>query len=226
MISLASLLLALGSATTPMHALAPLDTTPLYAKPLAADAADSTASDSVALHTEMPVSVMLAPTLLRERLESADTVHKRQRAVVMSDAAILRLRIHRYASYTVIPLFALQSIAGNQLLQADNGGVERPAWASGAHSFGAAAIGTVFTVNTITGLWSLWDSRGNDQGRALRWVHSALMLASDAGFTWTGIKLADDAKRSSSSRDQHRNLAYASIGTALVGYGIMFFGNR
>jgi hypothetical protein len=170
--------------------------------------------------------VLLAPTLLSERLASADTVHTRRRAVVMSDAALLRLRIHRYASYTVIPLFALQSIAGNQLLQADNGGVERPGWAKGAHSFGAAAIGTVFAVNTITGVWALYDARANDQGRALRWAHSILMLASDAGFTWTGIKLADDAKRSSSSRDQHRNWAYASMGTALVGYGIMFFGNR
>jgi hypothetical protein len=38
--------------------------------------------------------------------------------------------------------------------------------------------------------------------------------------------LADEAKRSPSDRDHHRNWAYASIGTALVGYGIMFFGNR
>jgi hypothetical protein len=151
---------------------------------------------------------------------------RRRKAVVLSDAAILRLRIHRYASYTVIPLFALQSIAGNQLLQADNGGEERPGWAKSAHSFGAAAIGTVFTVNTVTGIWGLYDERANDQNRALRWAHSILMLASDAGFTYTGIKLADEAKRSPSDRDRHRNFAYASIGTALVGYGIMFFGNR
>ena len=229
MISLASCLLALVSATTTHARPRAARYHAAYATPLAADAAaiDSTASDSVGLTAAvMPASVMLAPTLLGERLASADTVHKRRRAVVMSDAAILRLRIHRYASYTVIPLFALQSIAGNQLLQADNGGVERPGWAKGAHSFGAAAIGTVFAVNTITGVWALYDARANDQGRALRWAHSILMLASDAGFTWTGIKLADDAKRSSSSRDQHRNVAYASIGTALVGYGIMFFGNR
>jgi hypothetical protein len=172
------------------------------------------------------VSVLLAPSLLSARPTDADTVHKRRRAVVMSDAALLRLRIHRYASYTVIPLFALQSIAGNQLLQADNGGQERPGWAKSAHSFGAAAIGTVFTVNTVTGIWGLYDERANDQNRALRWAHSILMLASDAGFTYTGIKLADEAKRSPEDRDRHRNWAYASIGTALVGYGIMFFGNR
>lgn len=224
MISLASFLLALGAAaTTPARA--PLDTMRLPAAD--APVADSTGSDSVVAQAVSRASVMFAPTLLGERLASEDTtVHKRRRAVVMSDAALLRLRIHRYASYTVIPLFALQAIAGNQLLQADNGGVERPGWAQGAHSFGAAAIGTVFAVNTITGVWSLYDQRANTDGRTRRWVHSILMLASDAGFTYTGIKLADDAKRSSSSRDQHRNWAYASIGTALVGYGIMFFGNR
>ncbi|HMC54699.1 MAG: hypothetical protein DMD35_10110 [Gemmatimonadetes bacterium] len=228
MISLASFLFALSIATGGAHVLAPADTTSLDTKPLVAEfvLSDSTASDSVVAHPVAPVSVMLAPSLLSERLADADTVHRRRRAVVLSDAALLRLRIHRYASYTVIPLFALQAIAGNQLLQADNGGEERPGWAKSAHSFGAAAIGTVFTVNTVTGVWGLYDERANDQNRALRWAHSILMLASDAGFTYTGIKLADDAKRSSSDRDLHRNWAYASIGTALVGYGIMFFGNR
>lgn len=228
MISLASCLLAIATAATAPHALVPLDTTPPNATPPAAGAAtDSTAPDSVVSQAVSPASVMFAPTLLGERLAGEDTVvHKRRRAVVMSDAAILRLRIHRYASYTVIPLFALQAIAGNQLLQADNGGVERPGWAKSAHSFGAGAIGTVFAVNTITGVWALYDARQNDQNRALRWAHSILMLASDAGFTYTGITLAHDAKRSSSSRNQHRDWAYASMGTALVGYGIMFFGNR
>ena len=229
MISLASCLLALVAATSTTPVLAPIDTTPPYARPLAADtaAADTTAVDTVAARAAAPASVMFAPTLLSEHLAGADTVvRKRRKAVVLSDAALLRLRIHRYASYTVIPLFALQSIAGNQLLQADNGGVERPGWAKSAHSCGAAARGTVFTVNTITGVWALYDQRENDEGKVRRWAHTILMLASDAGFTWTGIKLADDAKESSSSRDQHRNLAFASMGTALVGYGIMFFGNR
>lgn len=228
MISLASFLLALGTAASTTRALAPLDTAPFHAKPLAQDIApaDSTAPDSAVMPVVVPASVLLAPTLLGEPLAGADTVRKRRRAVVLSDAAILRLRIHRYASYTVIPLFALQSIAGNQLLQADNGGQERPGWAKSAHSFGAAALGTVFTVNTITGVWALYDQRENDEGKVRRWAHTILMLASDAGFTYTGIKLADEAKDSSSNRDTHRNWAYASMGTALVGYGIMFFGNR
>ena len=231
MISLAALLLTLGSAapSTPASApsSAPFDTAALHASlpMIETPTADSTDVDTPRPGTAT-ASVLFAPSLLRERLSEPDTVRRRRRAVEMSDAAVLRLRIHRYAAYTVIPLFALQSIAGNQLLQADNGGEPRPGWAKSTHSFGAAALGTVFTVNTVTGLWALYDSRANEEGRARRWVHTILMLASDAGFTYTGIKLASDAKNSSSSRDQHRNLAYASMGTALVGYGIMFFGNR
>ena len=228
MISLAACPLALGSAASTPHVLTIPDT--IAWRPTLTEtktpAPDAALADSAAPDAAAPASVLFAPPLLNAHLASADTARRRRRAVEMSDAALLRLRIHRYASYTVIPLFALQSIAGNQLVQADNGGVERPAWAKSTHGFGAAALGTVFTVNTITGLWALYDARTNEEGRARRWAHSLLMLASDAGFTYTGIKLSDDAKHSSSRRDQHRNLAYASMGTALVGYGIMFFGNR
>jgi hypothetical protein len=157
---------------------------------------------------------------------SDTTRHRRPRAVELSDAAIMRLRIHRYLAYTTIPLFAVQAIAGNQLYQADKNGEPRPDWAENTHKIGAATVATVFGVNTITGVWALWDQRANPEGRTRRWVHSLLMLASDGGFAWSGIKLSQDAKNSQSSRNQHKNVAYASMGTALVSYGIMFFGNR
>jgi hypothetical protein len=232
MISLAAFLLVLGNSAQAVVAAAPglaaADTVSPMVTSVAAALQVPTAArtDSIAPSVSGATSVMLVPAALRDRLVETDTVRRRPRAVEMSDAAILRLQIHRYASYTVIPLFALQSIAGNQLYQADKGGAERPGWAKSSHSFGAAALGTVFTVNTVTGLWALWDARANEEGRTRRWAHSLLMLASDAGFTYTGIKLAEDAKNSQSSRDQHRNLAFASMGTALVGYGIMYFGNR
>ena len=155
-----------------------------------------------------------------------DTVRRRPKAVEVSDAYELRLRIHRYASYTMIPLFVVQSVAGNQLFQADKSGAERPGWASGLHSAGAAAIGTVFTLNTVTGLWNLWESRDNEVGRTKRLLHSGLLLASDAGFTWSGIKLASDAKRDADARNQHKNVSYYSMGAALAGYGIMLVGNH
>jgi hypothetical protein len=157
---------------------------------------------------------------------SADTVRRRPRAVDVSDAYEMRLRIHRYASYTMIPLFVVQSVAGNQLYQADRTGSPRPGWASNTHSLGAAGLGALFTVNTVTGVWNLWESRDNEVGRTKRWIHSALLLGSDAGFAWSGIKLASDAKNSQSGRDQHRRVSYISMGAALAGYAVMLIGDH
>jgi hypothetical protein len=176
-----------------------------------------------------PSGVTLASVSLPDTasVSAVDTVpvRRRPKAVEMSDAYELRLRIHRYASYSMIPLFVVQAVAGNQLFQADRTGAERPGWASNVHSLGAAAIGTVFTLETVTGLWNLWESRDNEVGRTRRIAHSALLLASDAGFTYAGIKLASDAKRDSQARDNHRRISYYSMGAALAGYGIMLVGN-
>ena len=220
MLSFTALLIALGvtPGAAPMQpdtVPARTDTTPMTTSAASVSPADTSLASLLASPLFRPVS-----------LAALDTVRHRRRAVEMSDAAVLRLRIHRYASYTTIPLFVVQSVAGNQLYQADQGGTERPGWAKTTHSVGAAGLGALFTVNTITGVWALWDQRANQEGRARRWVHSLLMLGSDAGFAWTGIKLAEDAKNSQDSRDQHRKVAYISMGAALTSYGIMFFGNR
>jgi hypothetical protein len=167
-----------------------------------------------------PVGVTLASTAV------PDTVPRRPKAVDVSDAYEMRLRIHRYASYTMIPLFVAQSVAGNQLFQADKSGAPRPDWAGTVHSAGAAALGALFTLNTVTGLWNLWESRGNEVGRTKRLAHSALLLASDAGFTYSGIKLASDARHNQVARNDHKNVAYYSMGAALAGYGIMLVGDH
>jgi hypothetical protein len=155
---------------------------------------------------------------------AADTTPRRRpRAVEVSDAYAARLRIHRYASYTMIPLFAAQTIAGNQMYQS---GSDNPSWAKSMHSIGAAGLGALFTVNTVTGVWNLWESRGVSEGRAAKLVHSALMLASDAGFAYAGIKLGPDAHNSFSKRQEHRRVAYISMGGALAGYATMLIANR
>lgn len=177
------------------------------------------AADSIPFIAQRDTSVEAA--LARLAPPPADTVRRRPKAVEVSDAYALRLKIHHYASYTVIPLFAVQTIAGNQLMTTNP-----PSWAKPVHSAGAAGLGALFTVNTVTGVWNLWEGRDVEEGRTLRWLHSALMLASDAGFTYAGVKLSGDAKRSPEGRDRHRNVAYVSMGTALVGYGVMLFGNH
>lgn len=167
-----------------------------------------------------------APTGMTLSAEKGDTVRRRPRAFEVTDAYALRLRVHRYASYATIPLFVLQSVAGNQLFQADKSGAERPGWAKSVHSSGALGLSALFGLNTVTGVWNLWESRGNEVGRTKRLLHSAIMLASDAGFADTGLKLADDAKHSADGRQDHRKLAYYSMGVALAGYGMMYLPER
>jgi hypothetical protein len=87
-------------------------------------------------------------------------------------------------------------------------------------------LATLFTVNTVTGVWNLWESRHVPQGRALRFVHAGLMLASDAGFTYAGVKLGPDATRSGAKRQQHKRVALISMSGALLGYGAMLFGQH
>ena len=149
-----------------------------------------------------------------------DTVPRRRRSVEVSDWYERRLRIHRYGSYTIYPLFAFQAIAGNQLYQ---GSSSAPDWAKTGHRVGATALATVFTLNTVTGLWNLWDSREAAQGRTRRTVHALLMLASDAGFTYAGVRLSDQAENSQTKRDEHKVWAYSSMATALTGVGLMKF---
>jgi hypothetical protein len=155
-----------------------------------------------------------------------DTVHRRARAVEVDDFYELRLRVHRYASYATIPLFVAQTVAGNQLMQADKSGAAKPGWASGVHGAGAAGLGVLFTVNTVTGVWNLWDSRHNDVGRTKRIIHSVLLLAADGGFALAGASGGDDTEGSQASRNRHRDIAYASMGTALVGYSVMLVGGH
>ena len=191
--------------------------TALTAQPIAAQSALA----PVAVTAPAVASADTMPTLAR-----ADTTRPRRKAVDVSDAYALRLRIHRYASYTMMPLFAVQSVAGNQLFQADKSGAQRPGWAESVHGAGAAGLGALFTLNTVTGLWNLWESRSNEVGRTKRLLHSALLLGSDAGFAWSGIKLSSDARHDSDARNQHKNVAYYSMGAAAVGYGIMLVGGH
>ena len=161
---------------------------------------------------------LVASTLVAAPLVQDDTVRPRRKSVEVGDWYERRLRIHRYGSYAVYPLFALQAVAGNQIFPDPR---NAPDWAKNGHRVGATGLATVFTVNTVTGLWNLWDSRGVEQGRARRTVHALLMLASDAGFTYAGARLSEQAETSIDARRLHRKWAYGSMGVSLAGIGVM-----
>lgn len=151
----------------------------------------------------------------------ADTPRVRPRAVEVSDWYGRRLEIHRALSYTVIPIFGAQWFAGERIYKHGN---EAPEWAKTMHRAGATALAGIFTVNTVTGLWNLWDSRHTPQGRTLRTVHALTMLAADAGFTYAGVKLSKDAETDFNKRRQHRTLALSSMAlTVLSGVAMKLY---
>jgi hypothetical protein len=151
---------------------------------------------------------------------TADTprVRRRVRSIEYSDAYNTRLTIHRIGSYTLLPLFAGEYYLGDQLLN----GTNPPSWTKSAHVAVATGIAALFTINTVTGTWNLWDSREDPAGRTRRYLHTALMLASDAGFVWTGA-IAGDAKHDVDAGKRHRNVALGSIGLSTAGTALMWF---
>ena len=110
---------------------------------------------------------LLADTPIGVSADDDSVKRKRPRAIELSDAYALRLKIHRYGSYTMLPLFATQYVLGTKLLK------EREDIASGArtepvnntlrraHLFTALGVGTLFVSNTTTGLMNLYDNRKN-----------------------------------------------------------------
>ena len=63
-----------------------------------------------------------------------------------------------------------------------------------AHQWVAGGVAALFGINTVTGVWNLYETRHQEEGRALRVTHAILMLASDAGFATTGL-VASRARR-------------------------------
>ncbi len=151
---------------------------------------------------------------------------QRPKAVELSNGYYTRAAIHRYASYATVPLFVTEYAIGRSLYNRTTESESLRGW----HTATATGIYALFAVNTVTGVWNLWEGRAVKQGRARRYVHSALMLASGAGFVATAILAPDDDEGGggavdSGRRRTHRTVAIASMSTALVGDLIMLIWN-
>jgi hypothetical protein len=177
----------------------------------AADASEGLELDHVALR---------APSL-EPAIVEPDTVHRgtsrpRIKAVTYSSMYATRLTIHRIGSYATIPLFIGQYITGSQLLAHSN---QAPPWALHMHGPIATAVTTLFTVNTVTGLWNMWEARMDCSQRFARTVHGLLFMVADAGFAYTGY-LSGKARTSDSIRHFHKQIALESMAVSLVAYAI------
>lgn len=185
-----------------------------------------------AIRYDAPVAVTRAWSLPGERAAIAaaavplDTpVVQRPRAVEYSDTYYARLTIHRYTSYAMLPLFAAEYSLGQNLIN----DAAPPGWLKPAHAAVASGIGVLFSVNTVTGLWNLWDARQDSDGRARRTVHSLLMLASDAGFLATAALTPEREDGFNNFTDYqhrvnlHRGVAIGSFALSTIGGVMMWF---
>lgn len=155
----------------------------------------------------------------------------RRKAVKYSEWYSRRLTIHRYGSYTMLPLFVTQFVLGNKLLNQKEDLYASPARRSipvdaglrNTHAVVASAVGTLFLVNTTTGVWNWIESRHNVQGRKLRTIHALTMLAADAGFAYTGYLGSQATDHGIDDARKHRNAGLSSFTIATVGASLMWF---
>jgi hypothetical protein len=149
----------------------------------------------------------------------SDTIPRRRRkAVEYSDEYYSRLQMHRVGSWLEFPIFGAEYWLGQKLISREG----TSDWVKPTHAVVAGALGGLFALNTVTGVWNLYESRHDTDDRALVWLHSALMLASDAGFLITAMR-AGDAEDSIGGENRHRDAALVSMGIASAGTLIMWF---
>jgi hypothetical protein len=154
-----------------------------------------------------------------------DTTRRRTRAVEISDAYAVRLKIHQIASFAEFPLFAAEIIVGQKLARDRDAGIRSSRSLRGAHGALAAGLGVLFGVNTITGGWNLIEGWKDPKGRTRRVIHTVLMLAADAGFLATAATAPDDDRFENgggSSVSTHRTWAISAASVATVGTLMMW----
>jgi membrane-associated phospholipid phosphatase len=149
-------------------------------------------------------------------------------AIQHSDAYQTRAKIHKYASYATLPLFAGELALGQSLFNSSTSGGGN----KGLHSAVGAGIIGLFGVNTVTGAWNMFgEGRQEQDGRTLRLVHGLLMMAANAGFvaTWASAPHGERFGNSSTfdhDKRIHREIAVASISVGTGGYLLMLLANH
>jgi hypothetical protein len=144
-------------------------------------------------------------------------------AIEYSEGHETRGKIHKYASFATLPLFATEFALGQSLYNDPQSLTSGKRAMHGA--VGTAIIG-LFGVNSVTGIWNLWDSRAAP-GHTKRMVHGLLMLASGAGMVASAASAPSHSRTGlinfDANKATHRNIAFASMGVGTAGYLFMLF---
>jgi hypothetical protein len=159
------------------------------------------------------------PSLTASALPALDTQAApapRPMAFEYSDGYRTRLKIHKYASFATLPLFIAQFAVGQKLYDGNASDGTRS-----AHTALAVSTAALFAVNTVTGVWNLYEGRKDPNRGTKRKIHGILMLAADAGFVATGVLAPDDEGEGGGNPSTHRTVALASMGVATAAYLMM-----
>jgi hypothetical protein len=150
----------------------------------------------------------------------ADTTRKR--SIEYSDGYYVRLKIHQYASWAMLPFFIGSYATGSDLI---NNGNNASSFSKDWHGVFAGATAALFAVNTVTGVWNLVESRHDPAGRTRRWVHAIAMFVAEAGFVATGATAPEieDGGEVGEGGDAstHKALAITSMSIATASWLMM-----
>jgi len=152
----------------------------------------------------------------------------RPTAFEYSDGYYTRLKVHKYASFATLPIFAAQVVVGQKLYNGTGSDSTRS-----LHQGLVGATAALFAVNTVTGVWNAYEGRKDPSRSTKKTVHGILMLLADAGFVATGVLTPEHERisrtgvvgveRGGTSPSTHRTIALASMGVATVSYLMMLF---
>lgn len=178
------------------------------------DSPDASVAAFVPPDSHAPLLVDIAALADPSALQQAGS--PRTVAFEYSDGYAVRRKIHVYASLATLPLFATEVILGSKLYDGDASDSVRS-----AHSAVAGGIAVLFGVNSVTGVWNMWEARKDPNGKKRRLIHGLTMLGADAGFVATGMLAPEHDEEGNKSL--HRNVALTSIGIATGSYLYMLF---
>jgi hypothetical protein len=175
--------------------------------------------------TTLPAAGIVFPDLGQQPAGQQSPPPTHAAAVQHSDAYQTRAKIHKYASYATLPLFAGEIALGQSLFNSSSES------GKGLHAAVGAGIIGLFALNTVTGAWNMFGEGWQERdGRTLRLVHGLLMMAADAGFVATWATAPGGRDRASSNFDSdkhtHRAIAIGSIGVGTASYLLMLFANH
>lgn len=152
-------------------------------------------------------------------LIASDTT--RHKSIEYSNGYYTRLKIHKIASWAMLPLFIGSYATGTDLI---NNGNAASSFSKNTHGIFAGATAGLFAVNTVTGVWNLVESRHDPAGRTRRWVHSIAMFVAEAGFVATGATAPDGEGGDygeGGDATTHKTLAITSMAVATASWLMM-----